>query len=135
MEISHIERLIDYLDVVKTPHMQSSTEDKLHNDFKNFFHQYDIRRGKSFTDTFPEIFTDWYNSIDVSVPSKEEIITLKYIDDTGLKERTGDPATEEGGYISDELKETSTDTCIRLSLNGEPTMCRKLTGSQNVFIE
>jgi organic radical activating enzyme len=109
MEISHIQRLIDYLDVIKTPHMQTSSEDKLHNDFKNFYHQYDIRRGKDFRTTFPEIFVDWYDSIDVAIPTKEQIITVSYIEDTGLKERSGDPATEEGGYISDELIESSTD--------------------------
>ena len=109
MEISHIQRLIDYLDVIKTPHMQTSSEDKLHNHFKNFYHQYDIRRGKDFRTTFPEIFVDWYDSIDVAIPTKEQIITVSYIEDTGLKERSGDPATEEGGYISDELIESSTD--------------------------
>ena len=61
-EINHTQRLIDYLDVVKTPHSDAFDMPKLHNDFKQFFTQYDHRRGKEFNKTFPQL-TDWYNSI------------------------------------------------------------------------
>ena len=61
-ERNHIERLIDYLDVVKTPHSDSFDMPKLHNDFKHFYAQYDKRRGKSFCDTFVNL-GEWYESI------------------------------------------------------------------------
>ena len=61
-EINHLQRLIDYLDVVKTPHSEAFEMPKLHNDFKQFFSQYDQRRSKNFTATFP-LLADWYNSL------------------------------------------------------------------------
>ena len=63
-ELNHIQRLIDYLDVVKTPHSETFDLPKLHNDFKQFFTQYDQRREKNFKQTFP-ILADWYNDIQV----------------------------------------------------------------------
>jgi organic radical activating enzyme len=61
-EINHLQRLIDYLDVVKTPHSDAFDMPRLHNDFKQFFTQYDQRRNKEFAKTFPEL-TEWYNSL------------------------------------------------------------------------
>ena len=61
-EVNHIIRLIDYLDVVKTPHSDTFDMPKLHNDFKKFYTQYDERRNKNFTTTFPEL-ADWYNKL------------------------------------------------------------------------
>jgi organic radical activating enzyme len=61
-EINHTQRLIDYLDVVKTPHSDTFEMPKLLNDFKQFYTQYDQRRGKDFTSAFPEL-TEWYNSL------------------------------------------------------------------------
>jgi len=62
MEINHTQRLIDYLDVVKTPHAGAATQDKLQRDFKAFYSQYDKRRGKDFEKTFP-IIGEWYSGI------------------------------------------------------------------------
>ena len=61
-ELNHLQRLIDYLDVVKTPHSEAFEMPKLHNDFKQFFTQYDQRRDKNFTKTFP-LLADWYTSL------------------------------------------------------------------------
>ena len=61
-EINHVQRLIDYLDVVKTPHRETFEMPKLHNDFKQFYSQYDQRRGKDFTATFPTL-AEWYNGL------------------------------------------------------------------------
>jgi len=63
-EINHTQRLIDYLDVVKTPHREAFDMPKLHNDFRQFYSQYDLRRGKSFSEYFPEL-REWYDSIQV----------------------------------------------------------------------
>ena len=62
MEINHTRRLIDYLDVVKTPHAGAATQEKLQRDFKTFYSQYDKRRGKDFEKTFP-IIGEWYHGI------------------------------------------------------------------------
>jgi organic radical activating enzyme len=63
-ELNHLRRLIDYLDVVKTPHSDAFEMPKLHNDIKQFFTQYDQRRNKNFAATFP-LLTDWYNDLQV----------------------------------------------------------------------
>ena len=61
-EINHIQRLIDYLDVVKTPHAGAAEQTVLQRDFKNFYTQYDTRRKKDFCRTFPNL-ASWYNSL------------------------------------------------------------------------
>jgi organic radical activating enzyme len=61
-EINHLQRLIDYLDLVKTPHSEAFDRPKLLNDFKQFHTQYDQRRGKNFTATFSEL-KEWYNTL------------------------------------------------------------------------
>jgi len=61
-ERNHVQRLIDYLDVVKTPHSDSFEMPKLLNDFKQFHTQYDQRRNKNFVKTFPHL-ADWYQSL------------------------------------------------------------------------
>jgi organic radical activating enzyme len=63
-EINHVQRLIDYLDIVKTPHSESFELPKLLNDFKKFYTQYDQRRGKNFDRCFPEL-SEWYESIQI----------------------------------------------------------------------
>ena len=61
-EINHLQRLIDYLDVVKTPHSEAFERPKLLNDFREFYQQYDQRRGKDFRAAFPAL-TEWYNNL------------------------------------------------------------------------
>lgn len=61
-EINQTQRLIDYLDVVKTPHSDTFEMPALRNDFKQFYSQYDRRRGKDFVKTFPNLKT-WYNTL------------------------------------------------------------------------
>jgi len=48
--------------VVKTPHSDAFDMPKLHNDFKQFYTQYDHRRNKNFVNTFPKL-TNWYNTL------------------------------------------------------------------------
>ena len=89
-EIAHVQRLIDYLDVVKTPHRNTAETPKLYNDFRYFYEQYDRRRGLDFRSTFPS-FVEWYDSIPY--------------DETNLKpiaERAGDPATVDT-YVNDDI--------------------------------
>jgi len=63
-EQDQISRLIEYLDVVKTPHRNTAEQHLLHHDFKVFYEQYDARRGFDFKETFPRL-AEWYDSIDV----------------------------------------------------------------------
>jgi organic radical activating enzyme len=63
-ERNHVQRLIDYLDVVKTPHSEAFEMPKLHNDFQQFYQQYDRRRGKNFSKTFTSL-AKWYDSIQI----------------------------------------------------------------------
>ena len=61
-ELNQTQRLIDYLDVVKTPHSDSFDMPKLHNDFKQFYTQYDVRRNKNFGTAFPSM-KEWYDGL------------------------------------------------------------------------
>jgi len=61
-EVNHVQRLIDYLDIVKTPHSEAFDRPRLLNDFKQFYTQYDQRRGKCFDLTFPAL-KPWYDSL------------------------------------------------------------------------
>ena len=89
-ERASVQRLIDYLDIVKTPHKNTAETPKLYNDFKAFFSQYDIRRNKNFVETFAGPFADWFNSIDAVVPTREQIENKEII---SVVDRAGDPAT------------------------------------------
>jgi organic radical activating enzyme len=62
MERNQVQRLIDYLDVVKTPHVGAAEQSVLQQDFKNFYSQYDQRRGKDFCLAFPDL-AEWYRTL------------------------------------------------------------------------
>jgi organic radical activating enzyme len=61
-EVNHTQRLIDYLDVVKTPHSEAFELPKLLNDFREFYTQYDQRRNKHFPQAFPAL-KEWYQTL------------------------------------------------------------------------
>ncbi len=66
----------------------------MYNDFKSFFAQYDIRRGKDFVSTFPGPLADWFTSLEAEVPSRNQIL----LGDNAVKTFTQvmvDPATIE----------------------------------------
>jgi len=86
-ELSQVERLIDYLDIVKTPHAFTAETPKLYNDFKQFYLQYDLRRHKNFRETFPQEIVEFMDSIPGESPSKivktqEEVQIIKLIPDS-----------------------------------------------------
>lgn len=87
-ELPQVQRLIDYLDVIKTPHQHTAETPKLYNDFRSFFEQYDVRRGKNFRATFPSEFVEFIDSIELT-------------QDEAPKQ--SDPATTAAGYVSDEV--------------------------------
>lgn len=61
-EVHHVERLLDYLATVDSPHEGAADLAVLQRDFKQFYTQYDVRRRKNFTETFPEL-ADWYRTL------------------------------------------------------------------------
>ena len=61
-EQDQLSRLIEYLDVVKTPHRNTADRELLEHDFKLFYEQYDSRRGLNFRETFPNL-VEFYDSI------------------------------------------------------------------------
>ena len=61
-ELNQLKRLIDYLDIVKTPHAGAAEQSVLQRDFKAFYTQYDVRRGKNFVETFPAL-AKWYDKL------------------------------------------------------------------------
>lgn len=63
LEISHIDRYINYLEKMEVPHREFNASIKhLKADFKSFFSAYDERRGKNFVETFPN-YAEWYSNI------------------------------------------------------------------------
>lgn len=61
-EREHINRLVTYLREVDSPHSGAVSREILQRDFRNFYQQYDQRRGKDFKYTFPQL-KDWYDTI------------------------------------------------------------------------
>jgi hypothetical protein len=104
IEREQTQRLIDYLDVIKTPHKNVKDMGQQHLDFKQFYSQYDVRRDKDFRATFPQEFVDWYDSIDTQVPSRTEILTSTYSDETGYipEHPPEDPSAEE--FVNPDLQ-------------------------------
>lgn len=64
-ESAQVQRLIDYIEVVVSPHHRASDDKEvLHHDIKSFYQQYDLRRNKD-VNVFPAIFTDWLKTIEI----------------------------------------------------------------------
>jgi pyruvate-formate lyase-activating enzyme len=61
-EFNQVTRLVNYLMEVDTPHSGAVSREILQRDFKNFYEQYDQRRGKDFKHTFPQL-TGWYDTL------------------------------------------------------------------------
>jgi hypothetical protein len=61
-EFNQVGRLINYLMEVDSPHSGALSKEILQRDFKNFYEQYDQRRGKNFRETFPQL-ANWYDKL------------------------------------------------------------------------
>ena len=61
-EINQLRRLVEYLRTVDSPHSGALSKEILQRDFKNFYEQYDQRRGKDFKYTFPQL-AEWYDTL------------------------------------------------------------------------
>lgn len=78
IEREQTQRLIDYLDVIKTPHKNVKDIEQNRRDFKQFYAQYDVRRGKNFRVTFPPEFIAFYDNIQTELPTADEIVSGNY---------------------------------------------------------
>ena len=72
-EQDQLSRLIEYLDVVKTPHRNTADRVLLEHDFKVFYEQYDARRFMNFRETFPRL-AEFYDGIEIMEIDKDEDI-------------------------------------------------------------
>ena len=63
MELNQMNRLIHYLETVDSPHAGADSVEKLQQDFKHFYQQYDQRRNKNFRNTFSEEMVEWYGQL------------------------------------------------------------------------
>jgi organic radical activating enzyme len=89
-EKAQIQRLIDYIEVVDQGHVNTENEKELHfHDFKSFYEQYDKRRGKNFTETFPEL-KEWYDSLEVDYTIDDVEITSGHITHFEIEEYAPD---------------------------------------------
>jgi organic radical activating enzyme len=70
-EQDQVSRLIEYLDVVKTPHRNTAEKPLIEHDFKVFYEQYDARRNKNFREAFPNL-VEFYDGITVFPLEKVE---------------------------------------------------------------
>jgi hypothetical protein len=61
-ELNQLNRLVEYLRTVESPHSGALSREILQRDFKNFYEQYDQRRGKDFRQTFPQL-AEWYDTL------------------------------------------------------------------------
>ena len=93
MEHDGIQRLVVYLREVETGHSHTSSIETRLRDFKSFYTQYDLRRGKDFKQAFP-MLADWYSSLPVT-----KTIPIRLI--------SGD--SSEGWEYVNELKERAND--------------------------
>ena len=55
-------RMISYIREIETGHSHTSSIETRERDFKSFYIQYDVRRNKNFTETFP-MLKEWFDSI------------------------------------------------------------------------
>jgi organic radical activating enzyme len=62
MERDGIIRMIDYIRRIGTGHRHTSSLESRERDFRSFYSQYDVRRGKDFLTAFPTL-KEWWDSI------------------------------------------------------------------------
>lgn len=92
-EQAQVERLLDYIEVVKRGHNATELDiDLMFHDVKSFYTQYDKRRKKDFKKTFPEL-AEWYDGLII-----DDTIGVARVYDGKLT------TYESGEYVSDKNK-------------------------------
>jgi len=99
-----LKRTIAYIREIKTGHSSTSSIESRERDFKSFFTQYDIRRGKNFRETFKDEadLLEWYEQI----PATDLGVTQTLVNgDSGvyveqLKQELKEKAKREGWVLN-----------------------------------
>ena len=104
IERSNIERLIDYLDHVDAPHRRTSSKTSLWRDFKSFYEQYDIRRGKDIRKAFAEILSDWLDALPPTILNVAKLTEGDSTKDNVGEEDLNRIAKEEGWILEPDNK-------------------------------
>ena len=102
-EIDHVRRLANYLISVETPRLFTAEKEKLENDFKTFYFQYDLRRGKKFKETFKGL-GDWYDGLKTikSIVPQRKAGTTDVVYRT--EEKRNDPWSDREYRVDEETK-------------------------------
>jgi hypothetical protein len=107
-EQDQVSRLIEYLDVVKTPHRNTADRALLEHDFKVFYEQYDARRSKNFRETFPD-FVEFYDGINVIPLDKPEKDIQQPKDSSIYAHRT---VSEDGEVVVQGIRQRKTGESV-----------------------
>jgi organic radical activating enzyme len=99
MEREGLRRLVDYLDVVKTPHRRTSSVESQHRDFRMFYAQYDVRRGKDFRSTFQKYpsLIEWYDKIPLTCLPQPALVDGDSTKGINVELRDYNPGQDEEG--------------------------------------
>ena len=101
MEEQGVERLISYLREVQVGHQFTSSIESRERDFKSFHAQYDVRRNKSFVNTFPKDIVDWYESIPMTdLKQLQSIVDGDSTKGNTMKRELEKRAKEEGWILN-----------------------------------
>ena len=100
---NQIYRLIEYLREVTTGHRFSSDVRHRQRDFKSFYQQYDVRRGKNFLETFPEL-EDWWERVRATKVDYTQEIRKVRGDENNLYKKDYEKRALEEGIITDDLE-------------------------------
>jgi hypothetical protein len=100
---NQIYRLCEYLREVTQGHRFSSDLRSRQRDFKSFYQQYDIRRGKNFVETFPEL-EDWFDMVRESRTDYVQEIKKVRGDENNLYKLDYEKRALEEGIVTDDLE-------------------------------
>tara|TARA_B100001094_G_scaffold267062_1_gene270179 strand:- start:1720 stop:3270 length:1551 start_codon:yes stop_codon:yes gene_type:complete len=101
MEEQGVERLISYLREVQVGHQFTSSIESRERDFKSFHAQYDVRRNKSFANTFPKNIVDWYEAIPMTDLKKlQDIVDGDSTKGNMMKKELEERAKNEGWVLN-----------------------------------
>jgi organic radical activating enzyme len=101
--VNQIYRLCEYLREVTTGHRFSSDVRHRQRDFKSFYQQYDVRRGKNFLETFPEL-EDWWERVRATKVDYTQEIRKVRGDENNLYKKDYEKRALEEGIITDDLE-------------------------------
>ena len=104
--VNQIYRLCEYLREVQQGHRFASDLEPRKADFKSFYMQYDIRRNKNFTETFPQL-KEWWDNV--------EETKLDYV----VEIKTHESNIDQNAYSREYIEKAIADGVINDNLQNE----------------